>query len=211
MAPIRLPVVLLAFAAGAFATSSTSTSAAPASSATGSSSSTTVDTSGEYSLTADPAVLTAVPCVQNCLSPYQMDDPTNCDDVTNNCACLSAPAGVLSVIEGCIATVCTVSASVDAYSSSAQNLYTSYCKAHYNAAQLSSAASAEASSNSAAAAASSTESAGSSSSGMSGMTITGSSTGSSKGTSTATGSGSASGSAASTSKSGAVATPAAVE
>jgi hypothetical protein len=108
--------------------------------------------SAEYSITALPAVTGQPSCIFNCLIPIGLADPSGCDDVTNECACLSAPSDVLDVLNGCIQTVCKSSTS--AYAAVATGLYESYCQSVFGTAQFSQAFSSEA----AAAAASSTAS-----------------------------------------------------
>jgi hypothetical protein len=107
----------------------------------------------EYTITALPAVTGQPSCIFNCLIPIGLADPSGCDDVTNECACLSAPNDVLDVLNGCIQTVCKSSTS--AYAAIATGLYESYCESVFGAAQFSQAFSSE----SAAAAASATASA----------------------------------------------------
>ena len=132
----------------------------------------------EYSITALPAVIAQANCVWNCLIPIGLADPSGCDDVTNECACLSAPADVLDVLTGCISTVCTESKS--AYAASATSLYESYCTSAFGSMQFAmaftAAASADAASSSmAAASASSASTAPSSGSASASATATGSS------------------------------------
>jgi hypothetical protein len=107
-----------------------------------------------YTITALPAVSTQPSCIFNCLIPIGLADPSGCDDVNNECACLSAPADVLNVLTGCIETVCQSSTS--AYAAVATSLYQSYCQSVFGAAQISAAYTAE----SAAAAASASSTAG---------------------------------------------------
>ena len=66
-------------------TTSNSTASPPASS-------TSTSTSPEYTITGLPAVESAPSCVYNCLIPIGLADPSGCDDVTEDCACLSAPS-----------------------------------------------------------------------------------------------------------------------
>ena len=87
-----------------------------------------------YSITALPAVIAQPACVWNCLIPIGLADPSGCDDVTNECACLSAPADVLDVLTGCISTVCTESQS--AYAASVTSLYESYCTSAFGSMQF---------------------------------------------------------------------------
>jgi len=118
--------------------------------------------SPDYTITAVPvvsALASAAPCVFNCLNPIGLADPSGCDDVSNDCACLSAPLEALNAITECINTVCSTSTS--SYASLATALYQSYCDVHYAASDLSSATAADSSSDAAAAA--STSSAGASS------------------------------------------------
>ena len=107
----------------------------------------------EYTITALPAVIGQPSCVFNCLVPIGLADPSGCDDVTNECACLSAPSDALDVLTACIETVCTSSTS--AYAAVATSLYQSYCQSVFGTAQFSQAFVSE----SAAAAASSSSSA----------------------------------------------------
>ena len=95
-----------------------------------------------YSITALPQVISQPSCVWNCLIPIGLADPSGCDDVTNECACLSAPSDVLDVLSGCIQTVCTDSKS--AYAAVATSLYESYCTSAFGAAMFSQAFTAEA-------------------------------------------------------------------
>jgi len=90
-------------------------------------------------VTAQPA------CLFNCLNPIGLADPSNCDDVTNDCACLSAPAGAAEAITDCISTVCK--SDISQYGDIATSLYNGYCLSIYGSASLSSAASAESVSN----------------------------------------------------------------
>jgi hypothetical protein len=106
----------------------------------------------EYSITALPAVTGQPSCVFNCLIPIGVADPSGCDDVTNECACLNAPNDVLDVLTDCVQTVCKSSTS--AYAAIVTGLYQSYCQSVFGSAQFSQALSSEA----AAAAASSTAS-----------------------------------------------------
>lgn len=96
----------------------------------------------EYTITALPAVIGQPSCIWNCLIPIGLADPSNCDDVTNECACLNAPNDVLDVLNGCIQTVCKSSTS--AYAAVATGLYESYCVSVFGAAQFSQAFSSEA-------------------------------------------------------------------
>ena len=97
--------------------------------------STSTDDSPEYSITALPAVVSAPACVFNCLFPGGLNDPVGCDNVTNNCACLSAPANAIDFITSCVETVCASSTS--AYAASATSLYESYCDSLYGTATFS--------------------------------------------------------------------------
>lgn len=120
------------------------------------SSATATSSSPDYSITADPAVASlasAAPCVFNCLNPIGLADPSGCDDVSNDCACLSAPIEAQQVITECINTVC--SSSTSSYAALATSLYQSYCHALYSNSSLASATSADSSSDAAAAASSS--------------------------------------------------------
>ena len=99
--------------------------------------------SPDYSITALPAVISQPPCVYNCLIPIGLADPSGCDDVSNDCACLSAPNDVLDVLTGCIETVCKSSTS--AYAATATSLYESYCQSIYGTASFSQAFVAESS------------------------------------------------------------------
>ena len=96
-----------------------------------------------YTITALPSVIAQANCVWNCLIPIGLADPSGCDDVTNECACLSAPADVLDVLTDCIQTVCTDSQS--AYKVSATSLYESYCTSAFGSMQFAMAFTAEAS------------------------------------------------------------------
>ena len=96
-----------------------------------------------YSITALPAVLSQPSCVYNCLIPIGLADPSGCDDVSNDCACLSAPNDVLGVLTGCIETVCKSSTSV--YADAVTSLYESYCQSVYGTASFSQAFVAESS------------------------------------------------------------------
>lgn len=97
----------------------------------------------EYSITALPAVMSQPTCVYNCLIPIGLADPSGCDDVSNDCACLSAPSDVLDVLTGCVETVCKSSTS--AYAATATSLYESYCQSIYGTASFSQAFVAESS------------------------------------------------------------------
>lgn len=99
--------------------------------------------SPEYSITALPAVISQPSCVYNCLIPIGLADPSGCDDVSNDCACLSAPNDVLDVLTGCVETVCKSSTS--AYAATATSLYESYCQSIYGTASFSQAFVAESS------------------------------------------------------------------
>ncbi|KAM0805793.1 hypothetical protein BDR22DRAFT_884213 [Usnea florida] len=96
-----------------------------------------------YSITALPAVSSQPSCVYNCLIPIGLADPSGCDDVSNDCACLSAPNDVLDVLTGCVETVCKSSTS--AYAKTATSLYESYCQSLYGTASFSQAFVAESS------------------------------------------------------------------
>jgi len=140
--------ILSILAIGALAQSSTSSSTTPSAAATSS--------SPDYTITAVSGVMsfqTSIPCIWNCLIPIGLADPSGCDDVSNDCACLSAPAGAQEVITNCINTVCKSSTSQ--YASIATSLYQSYCNSLFPASVLSSATSAESVSDALAAASSS--------------------------------------------------------
>ena len=96
-----------------------------------------------YSITALPAVLSQPSCVYNCLIPIGLADPSGCDEVSNDCACLSAPNDVLDVLTGCVETVCKSSTSD--YANTATSLYESYCQSVYGTASFSQAFVAESS------------------------------------------------------------------
>lgn len=93
------------------------------------------DNSPPYSITALPIVASAPACLRNCLIPIGLADPSGCDDVTENCACLSAPADVLDFLTNCIETVCPTSTSM--FAASATSLYESYCNSVYGTATFS--------------------------------------------------------------------------
>lgn len=99
--------------------------------------------SPEYTITVLPAVTSQPSCIFNCLIPIGLADPSGCDDVTNDCACLSAPADALEALTGCIKTVCQSSTS--ACMAIATSLYESYCNSVYGTAIFASAFQAEAS------------------------------------------------------------------
>jgi hypothetical protein len=112
-----------------------------------------------YSLTMLPAASAAPGCVFNCLNDAGLRGSSGCDfDLTNDCACLSAPAGSNDFLTSCVATVC--SSSTEAYESTITSLYNSYCSSIYGSASLAAASSAEASSSAAAAATSTAAAAG---------------------------------------------------
>jgi len=67
--------------------------------------------------------------------PIGLADPSGCDDVTENCACLSAPADAIDFLTSCIATVCKSSTSE--FAASATSLYDSYCNSVYGTATFS--------------------------------------------------------------------------
>lgn len=120
------------------------------------SSAASTSSSPDYSITAEPAVASlasVAPCVFNCLNPIGLADPSGCDDVSNDCACLSAPIEAQQVITECINTVCTTNTS--SYAALATSLYQSYCAGLYSNSSLASATSADSSSDAAAAASSS--------------------------------------------------------
>lgn len=155
----------------ALAQASTSTTAVPnslpvvAMSTSAAASAAATSSSPAYSITALPAVASQPSCVYNCLIPIGLADPSGCDDVSNDCACLSAPNDVLDVLTGCVETVCKSSTS--AYAATATSLYESYCQSIYGTASFSQAFVAESS-----AAASSSVAAARSASGGSGVTTT---------------------------------------
>lgn len=162
-----LPLLLLL----ALAQAQTSPTAVPnslpilASSTSAAASAAATSSSPEYSITALPAVISQPSCVYNCLIPIGLADPSGCDDVSNDCACLSAPNDVLDVLTGCVETVCKSSTS--AYAATATSLYESYCQSIYGTASFSQAFVAESS-----AAASSSVAAAMSASGGSSATTT---------------------------------------
>ena len=130
-------IISILLAVGALAQSSNSTTSAM-------STSTSTSSSPDYSITVLPVVASmqsSIPCLYNCLVPIGLADPSGCNEVSNDCACLSAPAGAQQVITECINTVCNSSTSQ--YASTAVSLYQSYCSSAYPAALLSSATSAE--------------------------------------------------------------------
>jgi len=103
-----------------------------------------------YSLTMLPAATAAAGCVFNCLTAAGLRGSSGCDfDLTNDCACLSAPAGSNDFLTSCVATVCK--SSTDAAESTITSLYNSYCSSIYGPESLSAASSAEAASNNASA------------------------------------------------------------
>ena len=141
----------ITFVQAASSTSSNGTSTTSGVSMAGmnmSASSTSVDNSPPYSITALPAVVSQNPCVFNCLIPIGLADPTGCDDVTENCACLSAPIEAAGFLTDCVATVCK--SSTDAFASTATSLYESYCLSVYGSASISAAVAADSSSDAAA-------------------------------------------------------------
>lgn len=95
----------------------------------------TTFSSPEYSITALPAVMSQPSCVFNCLIPIGLADPSGCNDVSNDCACLSAPSDALDVLTNCVQTVCQSSTS--AYAATATSLYQSYCQSIYGTANFS--------------------------------------------------------------------------
>lgn len=115
----------------------------PAASTSTAASAAATSSSPEYSITALPAVISQPSCVYNCLIPIGLADPSGCDDVSNDCACLSAPNDVLDVLTGCVETVCKSSTS--AYAATATSLYESYCQSIYGTASFSQAFVAESS------------------------------------------------------------------
>ena len=117
-------------------------SSAPSSNATASNASSS-NTSPPYTITALPAIKSAPSCVFNCLIPIGLADPSGCDDVTNDCACLSAPADVFDALTECVNTVCTSSTSQNG--ASATSLYQSYCQSIYGSMSFSQAFGAESS------------------------------------------------------------------
>jgi hypothetical protein len=102
------------------------------------------NSAAEFSITGLPAVTALPACVANCLIPVGLADASGCDDVTNDCACLSAPAGAMGEITDCVNTVCT--GSTASFVSMAVSQYSSYCLSIYGSASLSSAAAQESSS-----------------------------------------------------------------
>ncbi|KAG0648922.1 hypothetical protein D0Z07_4918 [Hyphodiscus hymeniophilus] len=149
----------LAIAGLAAAQSSTSSkgTSGPTSDISMSSTAASTPTSPEYTITALPAVQSAPSCVFNCLIPIGLADPSGCDDVTEDCACLSAPADVLDFLTECVNTVCT--SSTISFGASATRLYQSYCTSVYGTAAFNAAFAAESSADVAAAASSSIASA----------------------------------------------------
>lgn len=107
----------------------------------------------DYSITALPAVMSQPSCVFNCMIPIGLADSSGCDDVTNDCACLSAPVDAVDFLSTCIQTVCKSSTSE--YFATASSLYNSYCQSIYGSAALVSAVSANSISDASAAAATS--------------------------------------------------------
>ena len=99
--------------------------------------------SPDYTITALPAAKSQSSCVYNCLLPIGLADPSGCDDISNDCACLSAPGDVLDFLTGCVETVCKSSTS--AYAANATSLYESYCRSIYGSATFSQAFEAESS------------------------------------------------------------------
>ena len=122
--------------------------------------------SPDYTITALPAVKSQPSCVFNCMIPIGLADPSGCDDVSNDCACLSAPNDVLDFLTSCVDTVCKSSTS--AYAATATSLYESYCQSIYGTTSFSQAFAAESS----AAASSSVAAARSSASGSSSISTT---------------------------------------
>jgi hypothetical protein len=114
--------------------------------------SSSVDNSPKYTITALPAVASQDSCVYNCLIPIGLADCSGCDDVTENCACLSAPIEAVAFLTDCVTSVCK--SSTNAFASSATSLYESYCSSVYGSASLSAATVADKSADSAAAASS---------------------------------------------------------
>src|SRR5271154_1629285 len=112
---------LITLAIGQSSTSSISSSSIITSAVTSSASNVSA---AEYTITALPAVIGQPSCIFNCLIPIGLADPSGCDDVTNECACLSAPSDVLDVLNNCIQTVCK--SSTAAYAAVATSLYESY-------------------------------------------------------------------------------------
>jgi hypothetical protein len=140
-----LALLLLTFSPLALAAPSTSmdTSGSMSTMSMSAAESSSADTSPSYTITALPAVISAPSCVFNCLVPIGLADPSGCDDVTENCACLSAPADILDFLTSCAETVCQGSTS--AYAASATSLYESYCNSVYGTATFSEAFAEEAS------------------------------------------------------------------
>ncbi|KUJ21303.1 uncharacterized protein LY89DRAFT_715524 [Mollisia scopiformis] len=126
------------------------------------SASTPVDTSPPYTITALPNVKNQTSCVFNCLIPIGLADSSGCDDVTENCACLSAPVDAESFFSTCIQTVCK--SSTAAYIASATSLYENYCLSIYGSASLEAATTANILADASAAAPSSTSASSSSAS-----------------------------------------------
>jgi hypothetical protein len=96
----------------------------------------------DYTITALPAVTSQPACIVNCLLPIGLDDPSGCDEITNECACLSAPSDALDALTSCIQVVCQSSTS--AYAAIATSLYESYCQSVFGTAEFSQAFSSEA-------------------------------------------------------------------
>jgi hypothetical protein len=151
-----LLALLYAFTEAATSTSSTGVSIASGSVPTITNAAVTSSVNNsvvEYSITDLPAVSAQPACLFNCLNPIGLADPSDCDDITNDCACLSAPAGAASAIQDCISTVCE--SSISEYGDIATSLYIGYCSSIYGSSSLASAASAEQVEDSSAAASSS--------------------------------------------------------
>ena len=138
---MKLLALLLLIALSAAQSSTTSSIATPAGVMSTSAAAST-STSPEYTITALPAVESQPSCVYNCLIPIGLADSSGCNDVTEDCACLSAPADALDFLTSCVETVCGSSTGVDA--GVATSLYESYCNSVYGTAVFSSAFSAEA-------------------------------------------------------------------
>ncbi|KAF8854266.1 hypothetical protein BDZ45DRAFT_46250 [Acephala macrosclerotiorum] len=153
-------IVALAFAASTTTMDMSGMETTMVMSSTSMAASTPSDTSPPYTITALPIVKNQTSCVFNCLIPIGLADSSGCDDVTENCACLSAPVDAESFFSTCIATVC--GSSTSAYIASATSLYESYCMSVYGSASLAAATTSNVQAD--AAAASSTASSSSSSS-----------------------------------------------
>jgi hypothetical protein len=87
------------------------------------------DLSGPFTLTAFPPMATQAPCLKTCFNPTSLTDATDCDDVTNDCACF-APSDVLAQVKACVAGCGPGPASLSA-ASAATSLYSAYCVSMY--------------------------------------------------------------------------------